>query len=635
MDLPPKLSEKLKDLPPRPGVYVFRGEEAQPLYVGKASSLRSRVRSYFQASSSDDRVFLPLLRASALDVETIVTASEKEATILENNLIKELRPRFNVKLRDDKEYLTLRLDPRQTYPRLDLVRRPKADGARYYGPYHSATSARRTVHLVEKHFQLRTCSDRELKSRSRPCLQYQIKRCLAPCVFQVDRAEYAEQVRAVGLFLDSRHNELTRELEQRMQRASDAQHYELAATYRDQVRAVNAVREGQRVVSVSNRDQDILGLYREGDLAELSLLLVRDGRVVEALSYSHKSMELPDEELVAGFIQERYGGDAVVGTFPDEVVVPKLPEGARGVAEWLTERRLEAAPTRKARQVSVVAPSRGSRVELLQLAMDNARHSFEEKRRANESMAERLGKLQERLRLPTLPRRVECTDISHLGGEDTYGSVVAMTDGALDKARYKIYRVKVATEGDDYAAMYHVLSRRFVRGKEEGESWELPDLFVVDGGRGQLAVALTAASDLGLHGLPIVGLAKERESVVGEKLVDRVYLPGQKNPISLKANSPELYLLAQLRDEAHRFANYARARAGKKRRLRSELDDVAGIGKATRLRLLQSFGSADRVFHATKEQLERVPGVSARQADSLIAYGSARGSSALSNDEDD
>jgi excinuclease ABC subunit C len=564
------------------------------------------------------------------DLETVVTASEKEAAILENSLIKERQPRFNIKLRDDKEYLSVRLDPAQPWPRLDLVRRPQPDAARYFGPYHSAKAARRTLHLVEKHFQLRTCSDRELNSRTRPCLQYQIKRCLAPCVKPVSPEAYAAQVSAVSLFLDARHDELTHLLEERMEHASQQLEFELAARYRDQLRAVQAVRETQRVVTLSKLDQDVLGLYREGDLVELSVLYIRRGRVVEAGSISHARSELPDDELVAGFLRDHYG-DEGSATPPDEIVVPVLPEGTTGIEEWLAERRLakreSGAQGRKALRCKVVAAARGSRKQLLDLARDNARHAFVEKRRANEDMQARLLKLQERLRLSVLPSSIECCDISHLGGQDSYGSVVRLRDGAPDKARYKAYRVRSAAPGDDYAAMFEVLSRRFARGRDpgreaqhgehRGEHWELPDLFVVDGGRGQLAVAMAAASDLGLHTLPLVGLAKERENVQGDKLVDRVYLPGQKNPLPLKPNSPELFLLARARDEAHRFANSLRKKSGKRRSFSSPLDEVPGIGPKTKRALLKTFGSLAEVLAAGDQELLAVPGVNSRQVEAL------------------
>jgi excinuclease ABC subunit C len=625
---PEELETRLASLPARPGCYIFRDRRGEVLYVGKAKSLRSRVRSYFQAGSSDDRAFLPFLRSAFGRFETLVTETEKEAAILENSLIKEQRPRFNVKLRDDKEFLTLRLDPTQSWPRLDLVRRPEADRARYFGPYHSATAARRTLHLVEKHFQLRTCSDRDFETRKRPCLQYQIKRCSGPCVYDVDRALYDQQVRAVSLFLEARHDELSRELQARMRTASAELEFELAALYRDQLNAIESVREQQRVVAVTDKDQDIVGLYREGDLVELSVLYVRSGRVIEAASFSQPRVEVPDREVIASYLRDHYGDEAFGMLIPDEVIVPVLPDGATGVEEWITERRAAAATGgRKPRKTQLFCPERGVRRQLLELAQDNARHAFLEKRRAEQDIDERLARVQQKLRLPTLPRHIECIDISHLGGQDTYGSIVALKDGVPNKRDYRSYKVKVAAAGDDYGAIYEVLSRRFLRGKRAGTEagderaeWTLPDLLVVDGGRGQLGVALAAASDLGLHQLSIVGLAKEKENVAGDKLIDRVYLPGQKNPVGLKPNAPELFLLARARDEAHRFANRMRSTAGKRRRLTSALDGVAGIGPKTRQLLLKHLGGPDRVRQASDEELLAIEGVSARHVRALRAH---------------
>jgi excinuclease ABC subunit C len=649
--------EKLGLLPAAPGCYIFRDAKGDVLYVGKAKSLRSRVRSYFQDSNSDTRAFLPFLRRQVSDFETIVTGSEKEATILENHLIKERKPRYNVKLRDDKEYLNLRLSSEHEWPRLELVRRPKPDGARYFGPYHSATAARRTLSVVEKYFKLRTCSDRELASRKRPCLEYQIKRCPGPCVLEVDKDAYAAQVHAVALFLAGRHDELTRELKSRMAEASERLEFELAATYRDQISAVESVRQAQRVAQVSDQDQDVLGIYREGDLVELSLMVVRGGRVIDVGSFSNRRVEVPNDELVAAFLREHYGegggGEALV---PDEILVPVLPEGVEGVMEWLTEQRATRAAEaglRAPRRVEILAPLRGPRRGLLDLAAQNAEHAFKEKRRSHDDIDERLLRVQARLRLPTLPRRIECVDISHLAGTDTVGAVVALENGAPDKKRYRTYHVKGVPEGDDYGAIYQVLSRRFRRGQralleaqeralpaegqpeasaelanapveelpeplpgendaprsdttQDASLWDLPDLFVVDGGRGQLAVALTAAHDLGLHELPIVGLAKERESALGDKVVDRVYLRGQKNPIPLRPNSPELFLLARARDEAHRFSNRGRKKAGKRRAFSSELEKLPGVGPKTRSALLKRFGSLDAIFSASDDELLEV-----------------------------
>ena len=648
------LLQKLESLPVSPGCYIFKDKQGAVLYVGKAKSLRSRVRSYFQESSSDVRAFIPFLRKLAVDLDTIVTQSEKEAAILENNLIKEAKPRFNVKLRDDKEYLSLRLSTEHAWPRLELVRKPKPDEARYFGPYHSATAARRTLHMVEKHFQLRTCSDREIESRKRPCLKYQIKRCAAPCVYDVDPGEYAGQVHAVSLFLDGRHDELTRELKQRMRAASENLEFEVAAVCRDQLSAVESIREGQRVVSVSDDDQDVLGLYREGDLVELSVMLVRSGRVIDVASFSNRRVEVPDDEVVAAFLRDHYGdGGSGEALIPEEIIVPVLPDGADGVAEWLAERRALLAQGRH-KKCELLAPSRGPRKALLDMAIDNARHAFEEKRRAETDIDERLLKVQERLRLPTLPRRIECCDISHLGGQDTVGAVVALLNGLPDKKRYRTYKVRSVGDGDDYRAMFEVLSRRFRRGRDaalrdaapppsdgsptaapdaevstsagevsdtsDASDWQLPDLFVVDGGRGQLGVALAAAHDLGLHDLPLCGLAKEKENVLGEKMIDRVYLPGQKNPIPLRPNSPELFLLARARDEAHRFSNRGRKKVGKKRRLGSELDQVPGIGPKTRVALLKTLGSLAAVRVASDDVILAVPGVSKKHLGALRAW---------------
>jgi excinuclease ABC subunit C len=660
--LPDAVLQKLESLPTQAGVYIFRDKKGAVLYVGKAKSLRARVRSYFQDSVGDDRPFIPILQRTIGDLETVVTANEKEAAILENNLVKEHRPRFNVKLRDDKDFITLRLGrvevdagppaterpdaPRAAWPRLEVVRRPTPDGGRYFGPYHSATAARRTLQLVNKHFQLRTCSDTEFSSRKRPCLQYQIKRCPAPCVYPVDRAFYAEQTESVAKFIEGRHDELSHELAARMKQAARDMRFELAAIYRDQLRAIEKVREEQRVVTIDDIDRDVLGLYREGELVELALLHVRAGKLQDIGTYSIKQAEIPDDEIVAGFLGQHYGatetGEAgLLGVLvPDEIILPCEPEGALGIAEWLSDRA--------GHKVALIRPKRGHRVDLLRMASDNAHHSFSEKQRHNDDVQERLRDLQERLRLPCPPRRIECCDISHLGGGDTVGAVVAMTDAELDKKRYRTFNVRgEATRGqaersdqvnDDYGAMYEVLARRFRRAlksealpaadaadgaeggeQTEGADWEPPDLFVVDGGRGQLGVALAAAHDLGLHDLPIVALAKERENLASETLTDRVYLPGQKNPIPLKSTTTSLFLLARLRDEAHRFSNRARLRLGKKRRMHSPLDDVKGLGPRAKKALLSHIGNLAAIRAADEAALLAVPGITRRHVRAIRA----------------
>ncbi len=627
----PEVVAKLEELPSRPGCYLFRGRAGEVLYVGKAKSLRARVRSYFQEGTGDDRFFVPLLRKVVHDVETVVTATAKEAAILENSLIKQYQPRYNVKLRDDKEFLSLRIDVAHAWPRVDVVRRPKNDGAKYFGPYHTATAARRSLHLVNKHFQLRTCTDQELTSRKRPCLQHQIKRCAAPCVYPVDAGWYGDQVRAVELFLAGRHDELTRELKGKMRDAAGSSEFELAAIYRDQLRAVEATREQQRVVQTGaalDVSQDVVGLHREGDLAEIVVLYVRSGRLMDTANFSFAGAEIESVELIGAFLAQHYATREEGGAEPpDEILLPIVPEAVEGVEELLGERR--------GKRVEILRPQRGPRAHLVQMATDNALHAYQQKRRASEDMDARLEQLRQRLRLPTVPRHIECCDISHLGGGDTVGAIVAMVDGAPASRKYKWFHVRGVAEGDDYGAMYQVLARRFrrakvaanaaaatygdVEGQEPGpgdDEWDLPDLFVVDGGKGQLAVALSASRDLGLHQLPIVALAKEKDYESGP-VVDRVYLPGQKNAIELREHSASMFFLARARDEAHRFANKARERAGTKRRMRSGVEDLRGIGPALKKELLRTLGSLRAIEAADDAALLAVPGFTKRHLTAL------------------
>lgn len=694
------LAAKLDALPVRSGCYLFKDAQGRILYIGKATSLRARVRSYFQAGTSDTRAMLPFLLRSIDDVETILTASEKEATILEDSLIKKHKPKYNVRLRDDKSYLCLRIDTSHPYPRLQLVRRPTPDGARYFGPHHSSTAARRTMHFVNKHFQLRTCSDSVLKSRKRPCLQYHIRRCPAPCVIAVDAAVYQHNVRSVILFLEGQHDEVSAQVRQRMSEASSRMEYELAAVYRDQLRAIEAVRETQRVVTVSNLDQDVIGLHRDAELCELSVLFVRRGRMVDTVSFGMRQVGVPDEEVIGAFISHYYGQDGAAGNaIPDEVLVPVLPESATGVRDWLSERR--------GRKVALLHPKRGPRAKLVALACDNATHAFGQKRMSDNDLHERLLDIQRRLRLLSPPRVIECVDISHLGGTDTAAGLVRMVDGVLDPSGYRAYHVKLAQPGDDYGAMYEVLARRFHRalqgpsvGKKaenkqetnvrtvaeepngwdasdsveqgdageaqeaaeqapvsvdellrvaaadgemsvlakndtehkteqstsstyDGRGWETPDLLVVDGGRGQLNIAMAAARDLGMHGLAMVGLAEERQDAAGQVQLDRVFLPGQKNGIPIKPHT-SLVLLARLRDEAHRFANESRKKRGNTHRLHSELDNIPGIGPVTRKRLLTNIGGPAQIRDATDQQLRDLGGANAKQIQALREYYAAK-----------
>ena len=595
---------KLDKLPASPGVYVFHGAGGKVLYVGKARSLRSRVRSYFQAGSSDLRAFVSRLERELSDIETFVTHTDKEAALLENQLIKSHQPKYNVKLRDDKEYLSLRLDAKKDWPRLEVVRRPKPDGAQYFGPYHSATAARQTLRLVNRYFQLRTCTDTEFRLRTRPCLQYQIKRCPGPCVLEVDKREYHAQVANVARFLDGRHDELVRDLDSRMEGASAELEYERAAVYRDQLRAVERAQEEQRVSGVQKSDQDVIGFHRQGDQVEVAVLSMRGGRLFGVRTLPLRRVAVPNDEMLGALLRQHYADRPAL---PDEILVPIEIEMSEALEEILSEDRK--------RRLHIVQPKRGAKVKLLELARENAEHAFKEKERARENVEARLAALQKQLRLFKLPRRIECVDISHTGGEETVAVFVSLLDGAPDKERYRSFRVKGVGGGDDYGAMYEVLSRRLRRGKNDEEGWSLPDLLVVDGGKGQLGVALRAREDIGLPELEVASVAKPRVTSTGEEEGDRVFLPGQKNPIPVRASSA-LSLLLLARDETHRASNALRKKVGKRRRLQSELDGVPGVGPKTRAKLLRTLGSMSGVLAASEEALIEA-GATKRQAQAI------------------
>ncbi len=549
------LAEILDRLPTEPGVYLMKDRRGKAVYIGKAGNLRARVRQYFQPASGDTRLFVPLLEGIVADIETVVTTNEKEALLLENTLIKRHQPRFNVNLRDDKNYLVLRLDPKAAWPRLEVTRKITDDGAYHFGPYHSATSCREALRVVNRHFQLRTCTDHVLANRRRPCLQYQIKRCPAPCVLPVDRDEYGDQVRDVRLFLEGKDDELVARLTGRMKDAAQRTQFEQAAAIRDQLRALEVTLQAQRVVSADFVDQDVVGLHREGMALEIVVMAIRQGKLVGSRGFSFGGQEFPDSELLSSFIGLFY--DSPAASIPDEVLLPLAIDDADLKAEWLTERR----PGR--RRVEVLVPQRGDRKRLADLAHRNAQVSFTTRRDRREDAEIMLAKLQRKLRLPKLPRVIECYDISHIQGFAPVASMVVFVDGKPDRARYRTYRVRgaegkeskkeskkestkdggrdnnsgmrVRAGNDDFASMYEVLSRRFRRAREADAGWELPDLIVIDGGKGQLGMALAAARDVGIDvrpgtGLPLVGLAKERDEPEADPVVGETPLPPGSEP---------------------------------------------------------------------------------------------------------
>lgn len=610
------LLARLDTLPTSPGCYLFRDKKGKIIYIGKARSLRQRVRQYFQENGSDYRFFIPLLEKVLGDVETVVTATEKEAVLLEDALIKEHKPKYNVKLRDDKSYLSLRIDRKKEWPLVEMVRRPSADGAHYFGPYPSASSARRALKLVNKHFKLRTCTDTMMASRTRPCLEYQIKRCPAPCVYEVDQEAYAQQIKFAELFLEGKNDELSKRIEANMKEAAKSLAFERAATLRDQLSSIREVQERQRVAEVSDVDRDVIGLYREGDTVAVALLVVRAGFVRDTQVTLIAKIELPDDEIVNAFITRRYGigeDDLAARTrIPDEVVCAVLPEMAEGLAALLTEMR--------GKKAEIVVPKAGRRAQLLAMAHQNAQHRFRERRVVEKSAEEHAEALQRRLGLEKAPRTIECVDISHHLGAETVAAVVCLENGVPKKKNYRSFHIQAETAGDDYKAMLEVLTRRFKRGKNNEAGWEFPDLFMVDGGRGQLNIALAVLKELSITNLAVCSLAKERENVTGDKLVDRVYLPNQKNPIAIDRHQAALVMLARARDEAHRFANKIREDLHHRKRLSSELDKLPGIGTKSRVALLKHFGSLDGVRDAQMDELMRVEGITEPRARAVFEH---------------
>lgn len=604
---------RLTTIPESPGVYLMKDRTGKIIYIGKSINLKARVRSYF--SGQDTRPFVARLGKILGDIEILLTTNEKEALILENNLIKAHKPRYNVLLKDDKSYLSLVIDTKDRWPRVVMARQgPKRrPGLRVFGPYHAARAARQTLQLLNRHFQLRTCPDSVLQNRARPCLEHQIKRCPAPCVLPVEHDRYMRDVHEVTLFLEGRTDELKQRLTDRMESASEALDFEVAARLRDQLKAITRVVETrQEVESDRDIDQDILGLHREGDRVAIQLLFVRRGKLESARAFAFKDQEQLDGELLSSFLYQYYEGGAQL---PHELLLPlELPDAAA----------LEAALSElRGAQVKLRHPKRGAGVQLIESAHKNAEKSFRESHDRQEQRQELLARLQERLRLQNLPARMECFDISNFQGAQVVGAMVVFEDGEPARKQYRQFKVRTVEGQDDFASMYEVLERRFKRSLED--DWPMPDLVIIDGGKGQLGEAAALLHDLGIHGVDLISLAKSRvtsdvASPSIERSLERVFLPGRKNPVILRQNSAELYLLQQIRDEAHRAAVGFHRQRRRKETLQSSLEDIPGVGPARRKALLTHFGSLQAIRGATLEALAAAPGVGPAAARKVFAF---------------
>ena len=590
-----ELTAQVALLPDKPGVYLMRDQAGKIIYVGKAVNLKNRVRSYFQQRGLS--VKTEALVARIVSFETIVTATEMEALILECNLIKKHRPRYNISLRDDKTYPFIKVTLNEAFPRVYATRRLEKDGAKYYGPYASAGAMHETIALLKKLFPLRSCRSMDAQ---RPCLEYHIKRCLAPCAGLVDQESYLAMVRTVCLFLEGRSADVEKDLKRRMLAASEELKFELAGRLRDQLAAVRQVMEKQNIVTGAG-DQDVLGLARLGGQSCVQVFFVRSGKMVgrDRFMLSGGDNET-DGDILAAFVKQYYHEAAFIAR---EILTPVVLPESELLASWLSERKGGA--------VHLLTPQRGSKRDLVQLAADNA---VEYLRQRNERDAVKHGKstaameeLAQRLSLARLPKRIECFDISHIQGAETVASMVVFTGGEPDKAEYRRFKLRtVEGSPDDFASMQEVTLRRY---REAAEP--LPDLIVIDGGKGQLSSALEVIRGVGLSDIPVIGLAKEFEHIFRENISE---------PLILPRHSEALRLIQQIRDEAHRFAVTYHRKLRAKRNLVSVLDHIKGIGAKRRQALWKHFGALEKMRAASVEDLAAAPGMNVTAATAVWQF---------------
>jgi len=601
------LEDQIQSLPTSPGVYLMKDQAGTVLYIGKAKNLRSRVRTYF-GKSGDARLSLRFLMPKVRQVETILTDTEKEALILENTLIKKHKPRHNIDLKDDKTYFSLKFNLQDKFPKLNLVRKIKRDGARYFGPYASSAAVKETLRVLRHLFPLRTCNDANFRNRSRPCLNYQIRKCLGPCCGLVSPEKYADLVQEVILFLEGKNSQLINLLQGRMTEASENLNFEEAARLRDQIGAIEQTLEKQKTVSQTPNDQDVFAFHRRGNSWEFQVLFFRRGILVGNKAFHFPRLNLPEEEALSAFLRQYYAEEPSI---PHEVLLPLPIEDEGLLAEWLSEK--------KGVGVQVHAPQRGEKKNLVEMAEKNAENSFQKRVGEIETLDLILQELKEKLRLKTLPRRVECFDISNLFGTLAVGSMVSFLDGRPDPSHYRHFKVHAPSFPDDYAMMYEVLKRRYSKLEPGGEK---PDLLIVDGGKGQLNVALAVLAELGLQEIPAIGLAKDKGpslKKVSEKTADKIYLPNVKDPVLL-GHSASLRYLQRIRDEAHRFAIRYHKKLRGKRGLQTLLDGIPGIGEIKKKALLKEFGSLQKIQEASADRFSQVKPITCKDAQTVFEF---------------
>ena len=602
------IQEQLNRLPQGPGVYLMRDSSGNILYVGKAVNLYSRVRSYFSGSSKLEPKTVQLVSHIA-DIDYFTASSEQEALVMELNFIKQYRPRYNIRLKDDKTYPYLKIDTNDEWPRIYRTRRYEQDGGRYFGPFASATSVKNTLRVLQRLFPFRVCKKQLIGNRKRGCLEFYLGHCLAPCTGLVSKKEYDQVIKEVTMFLEGKRDKVIKEIKTRMNWASKNMEFEKAAKLRDQIQEMEEIIEGERIAATIRGEQDVIAFVQDGDKAYVQVLFVRNNRFTgrEGFLLQGTRDEKPGP-IIGSFVKQYYSSNPQI---PPLVLLQYRIDDKRIIEEWLSEKR--------GKSVKIRVPQRGIKKELVDIATENARQGWElmkiKEMTSTRSMDEALEELIEKLNLDKKPSRMEAYDISNIQGSSAVGSMVVFEEGKPKPSHYRRFRIKTVSGANDYAMLQEVLERRFKQVKnnngKSSQTWKiLPDLILIDGGKGQLNSAMEVLEKTGLQ-IPMIGLAKENEEI---------FLPGKKNPVILPKTSPGLQLLQQLRDEAHRFAISYFTRLHKRKTFTSALDSIPGIGPRRKSALIRQFGSVPRIREATVEELVAATGMTRNQAEKIKEY---------------
>ena len=617
-----KLVSKLKTIPTGTGVYMMKDTRGEVIYVGKAKILRNRVRSYFQ-SSGDERLFIKFLVKRIADIDFVLTETEKEALILENNLIKQFKPRFNINLRDDKTFVSIMLDMNQTFPYPVIIRqiepstgkdkksKKNSNNILYFGPYSSSRAVRETLRYVNSLFPIRKCSQNVFKNRVRPCLYYQIGKCVAPCCDLVDESAYKELINEIILVLKGKNSELLKVLKNKMHDASSSLKYEKAAMFRDRILAIENTIEKQKISTLKFVDRDVFGYYGEGNSIQIQAMFIRSGNLEDIASYRFSNINNTLSNVFCSFLNQFYVQARFI---PDEIVMPVESEDKEILEELLSEK--------KGDKVKVICPKRGEKHKLLEMATVNAENAFKIKQKSGGDIESVLTSLKKQLGLANIPKRMECFDISNTAGKQAVGSMVTFENGLPVKKKYKRYKIKTVSHSDDYAMMYEVMSRRYTRAFKEDD---FPDLTIVDGGKGQLGIARRVFDELGVDRVDIIALAKSKKKAKGHSdskhsLDERLFVSNDADPIVPDQDSPELKLLVNIRDEAHRFALAYHKKLRKGQYYKSPLDKIAGIGQVKKRNLLKHFGDIQKIRKASLDELGKVKSITSKDTKIIYNY---------------